>query len=323
MPNNINFSKPFSKLLILALCLALVLALVACGNGQANGNGDLPNNGEDIVDPDGDEPIDYVSDTVKAIILEVVEVETSWANRVYFAEDEPDQPQHEDVRIDSIEYAGQSEFAESRAAVFLTKIYGYFDEWAYLVPFYVVIERTAGNDGWLAALGISYDTYLDKSMETIVKEVAYSLWDLEVSVIFDGYADYIGPGSQHLWLNEEHETVNHYEYEPVYNEGDYWLSHFYEGMIVLAYYTDDEQVSRVNSIDITRTDCETYRGIRVGATWDEVLAAYPDIHQEQYWGEDDHLWYNTSDYGMGVGMNLLFWFYDGKVDKISLFNMFN
>lgn len=318
----------FSKVLTIVLCLTLVFALAACGGSQPNDNGDDPDNGGDIVDPNGLEPIDVVSDTVKDIILQVVLFEVPWTDNIYFEEDLPDNPEQEDVLIANIDYQGYAEFEESVAAVFLVVLNVYYDEigWGDYVPFYAVIERTAGNDDWLAVLGISYDVVTDRSIEAIVLEAAYNLWDVDASVKFDGFSEYAGPGSRYIFLNEDHETEFHFDYEPTYGEGDYWLSYQYDGMYVLVYHNQYEGYDVINQMEITRDDAETYRGIRVGSTRAEVYAAYPDIFDKPYWGwEGDYLWHNkyVDDYLEGFGISLIFWFTDDKVSKIEMLNMFD
>ena len=48
-----------------------------------------------------------------------------------------------------------------------------------------------------------------------------------------------------------------------------------EGFIALCYYSADQDTFSVNTLDVTREDFFTPRGIRVGATRDQVLEATP------------------------------------------------
>lgn len=315
-------AKLFNKLFLIGLCLVLIFSLGACGNGQNNNNGDDPDKGPDISQA---EPIDEVTETVIDMVLEAIKDDISWAKDIYLAENEPDSPNIEDIRINTIEYKGQASYEDSVAAAFLIEMDVYYEDsgWGEYVPFYVVLERTSDNEGWLEAVGISYDSLEDKDAEILILEAVYRIWDLEVSVVFDGFTQYVGPGGTSIDLDEDHETEFHFDYEPVYNDGDHWLSYYYDGMEVLNYYIADEGVSRISALYITRDDCQTYRGIRVGSSKDEVLAAYPEIHQDLFWGEDDHMWYNTSEYGMGVGINLILRFEDDQVVQMELINMFN
>lgn len=84
----------------------------------------------------------------------------------------------------------------------------------------------------------------------------------------------------------------------------------------------------VNAIDTKRTDMETMRGIRVGATREDVLKAYPEIYDSHYWNDTDpdfpgadYLWYCDNEDGWGAA--ILFFFDGDIVSQICLNNMFN
>jgi len=84
----------------------------------------------------------------------------------------------------------------------------------------------------------------------------------------------------------------------------------------------------VNAIDTKRTDMETMRGIRVGATREDVLKAYPEIYDSHYWNDTDpdfpgadYLWYCDNEDGWGAA--ILFFFDGDIVSQIRLNNMFN
>ena len=68
----------------------------------------------------------------------------------------------------------------------------------------------------------------------------------------------------------------------------------------------------VNAIDTKRTDMETMRGIRVGATREDVLKAYPEIYDSHYWNDTDpdfpgadYLWYCDNEDGWGAAILLI------------------
>lgn len=296
------------KLLVLALGLVFLLALAACGNGQTNGE-------------------DEISATGLDMISQMLEVEIPYANNIYPASQEPSEPQHEDVRIDKLNQLGQVKLGESLASAFLLETSIFYEDtaWESFVEAHVVLERTAGDHDWLAVLGVSYDLRSDKSVEAIVFEAAYDLLDIDVAVKFDNRPEYVGIGSKYFFLNEDYEKEYHYDLEPVFNDGDYWLSYSFDGMTALLYHNEFEFHNRINRLEITRPDCQTYRGIRLGSTREEVYSAYPGITDANYWDlVGDYLWYDKGldNYSGGFDPVLLFWFTDEKVSKIDLFNIF-
>lgn len=251
---------------------------------------------------------------------------------VYFAADEPDEPQESDFRIDSIIYAGETRLYETIGVAYEVAYSGYHflrkdadDEGAYLwsagQPYYVVLSRSGYDNSWDRVLGFNY-TGKDKKIEDVIVEVAYMLMDIEVSLNLDGYPQYAGPGSAPNFFNEEPDKEILKKYEPIYSEGDYWLRLNYKDLAATCYYNAQKDIVRINSIETTRTDVATHRGIRIGMTRDEVLSAYPDIYDTQYWCYDgDYLWYCDNDDGWGAA--LLFYFQNDIVTKIQLINMFD
>ena len=154
------------------------------------------------------------------------------------------------------------------------------------------------------------------------------LMDMDVSLWRDGYAQPAGPGSQVPFFQEAYdgsETVEVLEdWEPIYGEGDYWANHSWENFEALCYHSASEGGYSVNTIDTTRSDLRTYRGIRVGDSRKSVLEAYPEAKSGDYWGRypgEDYLWYCDNE--LDLGPALLFFFEDGTVSSIVLTNMFN
>ena len=118
------------------------------------------------------------------------------------------------------------------------------------------------------------------------------------------------------------------EYEPIYNPGDYWLrSSGTTGtgsFTALSYYNSTEDRESINTLDVTMPDLYTPRGIRVGASREDVLTAYPEAVSEDYWGKypgQDYLWYcrDSNDFGPAI----LFFFNGDTLHQITLTNMFD
>ena len=102
-----------------------------------------------------------------------------------------------------------------------------------------------------------------------------------------------------------------------------------EGFTALRYYHASEGYWTVHSLETTRTDLHTYRGIRVGDSRSSVQALYPNLRDEDYWhlydsAEEDFLWCCAGpDDPNGFGPALLFFFEDDRVSRIVLYNMFD
>ena len=113
-----------------------------------------------------------------------------------------------------------------------------------------------------------------------------------------------------------------------------------EGFIALCYYSADQDTFSVNTLDVTREDFFTPRGIRVGATRDQVLEAYPEALTGNYWDkypdEPDMLSYipsskhdlnQVTDFSdlesPAFGPAILFFFEGDTLTQITLTNMFD
>ncbi len=314
--------------------LSLLSLLVIISSLLLAGCGDKPQTNPPETPDDTQSFEEQVPAPVRDLVLSYLTDEYSWAGNVYFAADEPDAPQDMDLRIDSLTYAGEtilyetigvayeieySTYLSTRSDEDSEEVYG----WHQNSPAgYVVLNRSGYDDSWDRVLGISYDMTPGKDIKDTILEVAYGIWDIDVSVSFDGYPQPVGPGSKYIPLNEEASIEILKELEPIYNEGDYWMRLDYKDLSAVCYYNAEEDVYGVNSLETTRSDVATHRGIRIGMSRDEVLSAYPAIYDKQYWGyEGDYLWYCKNEEGFGLA--LLFWFQEDAVTKILLINMFD
>lgn len=181
--------------------------------------------------------------------------------------------------------------------------------------------------------------------EDVVRKVAYGLLDAEVCLQRDGYDRPVGPGN---WtdlfvLSEEGEPeIRLLEgYEPLYGEGDYWDQWSVAGFSALRYYAAAENTWSANTIDVTRTDLVTPRGVRVGDSRAQVLQAYPEALTGDYWGAypeaPDMLAYvawsghtpgeihdlSQLEFHEMLGPAILFFFEGDVLRQITLTNMFN
>ena len=158
--------------------------------------------------------------------------------------------------------------------------------------------------------------FVDKSL----LEPAADLSDPEVCLYRDGFTTPIGPlmsiNSSFLApLIQDSEKL--YDYEPIYNEEDYWYFADGDGFLSINFYDSAHGTDSIYLLNVTRTDVSTPRGIRVGSTREEVLAAYPEIYDTKYLGYGgDYLWYCA--YEEGWGSAIVFFFYRDTVQTIQL-----
>ena len=105
--------------------------------------------------------------------------------------------------------------------------------------------------------------------------------------------------------------------EPIHQEGDAWMTYTCPGLTATGYRTAATGAVGLARIDTTREDLATHRGIAVGATREEVQAAYGDsLRDEPYWDEQgDYLWYGTEG---GFGGAILFRFQGDQVSELVL-----
>ena len=159
----------------------------------------------------------------------------------------------------------------------------------------LILSRSGYDGSFQQVLGEPNFSTEDMAVEDIIRQVAWHLMDLDMCLWRDGWPNPVGPGN---W-----QDLFNYAYEGE----DRWSA---------------------NTIDVTRSDLYTPRGIRVGSTRDEVLEAYSGIFDTPYWHdtnpdfpEGDYLWYCDSDEGWGAA--ILFFFDGDTVHQIRLTNMFD
>lgn len=322
------------RIVSIVLCIVIILPpLTAC---TAPGSKDDANPNE----TSQNEQIDSlaVSDEVKTLIKDYL-AENSPYDRTYLAREEVGAPRGGDQRIDEVSYVGEEVTYETVGAAFLVKC-SQFRAWDAddeapkwgkdPVGFYAVLGRGMDEE-YYEVRGVRYDAHSD-DIKKMILEVSYGLMDLDAALWRDGYPTPAGPGGGIDFFREAYDGEPEIEiladWEPTYAPGDYWFRQFRDGFSALCYHSAVSGSDTVNTIDTTREDLFTYRGIRVGATRGEVLSAYPDIYDTPYWDgndlnfpSDDYLWYCRNPEGWGAA--LLFFFDGDAVSQIRLINMFD
>lgn len=284
------------------------------------------------------------TEQVKELIKEYLKNRGPYG-RTYYLDEELGEPQEDDQRIDGVYYSGEERTHETTGVAFRVES-SYYNTWHSEDPgpswregqntIYLILGKDADGQFYEVRGDIIPDG--DKSINQMIQEVSYGLLDLEVSLWRDGYPSPVGPGSEIPFFRDVYDGEPKVEilegWEPVYWPGAYWTRQSWDGFSALCYHVgeepgqDDPDAYSVYTIDTTRDDLKTYRGIHVGSTREEVLEAYPGIFDTHYWHDDapdfpgkDYLWYCDNPDGWGAA--LLFFFEENKVSHMRLNHMFN
>ena len=269
--------------------------------------------------------------------------------RWYFQGNQPGQPQEGDILLGPVDYQGGEVYLnESTGEVCVVEVSRYEEGQFRALPDPHTLVLHRGQDGsFQGVLGALERDTGAMTAEDIVLNVALGLLDADVSLRRDGYPLPVGPGTWtweelfHPVYDGEPEVQTLPDYEPIYAEGDRWERWSVEGFSALYYCADQEDRWSANTIDVTRADLFTPRGVRVGDSREQVLAAYPEALTGDYWGqypeEPDLLAYvawnphapgeisdlSQLEFYEGLGPAILFFFEGDTLRQITLTNMFN
>ena len=263
------------------------------------------------------------------------------ANRAYFLGEEPGAPQEGDWRIDSVRFLGSEITFETtgeaylvRASIYNTRMESAESQpatkwWPVAQDSYLVLGRAM--DGELEEVrGERHE--VGHSVRRMILEESYGVSDWEVTLRHDAnpYPQPLALGwwnDMSLSLVREEPIVERLEgWEPIHWEGDYWERYTLAGISILRQYSTMAEKNNyvVTTVEMTRDDFSTPRGIKVGSTRADVTEAYPELKSGDYWGKypgEDYLWYCEDE--LDFGPALIFFFENDKVSKIVLNNMFN
>ena len=196
-------------------------------------------------------------------------------------------------------------------------------------PDYLVLQKNSTDGSFIQLLGQG-PVYTGKSALDLAFQETFGLLDADVSLIYDSNSPPVGLGDwqEPGYLPQEGSPAVEIldGWEPIYNPGDYWDNWSMEGFTATRYYHASEDRWTVQSIETTRTDLYTPRGIRVGDSRSMVQNLYPELRDGDYWhlydsAEEDFLWY--CDSSMDLGPALLFFFENDRVSRIVLYDMFD
>ena len=265
----------------------------------------------------------------------------------YWLTEKPSVPQEGDAGLDSAVYAGETPLYETTGVAFWVQKAQYsFGQW---VPFpqRSLIVLSQGQDGsFQGVLGEPTASFSIEGMkiEDIIRQTAWNLLDINVCLYRDGYPNPIGPGNWYDLFRPAYDGEPEIQvlegWEPIYSEGSYWDRWSLDGLSAWRYYAADQDTFALNTLDVTRDDFATPRGIRVGATRAEVQAAYPEAVTGNYWDkypdEPDMLSYiawgdhdpsQVTDFSdldfPGFGPAILFFFEGDTLRQITLTDMFD
>lgn len=209
----------------------------------------------------------------------------------YWLSDLPAPPQEGDVVLGSVTYAGEALLYETTGVAFWIQTSQFSSsQWTTPIPQPSLIVLSRGQDGsFQGVLGEPTASFSieEMEMEDIIRQTAWNLLNIEVCLFRDGYPNPIGPGNWYDLFNSayvgEPEIQILEGWEPIYSEGSYWERWSVEGFSALRYYAADRDTFSLNTLDVTRDDLYTPRGIRVGASREDVLTAYPEAVTGNYW----------------------------------------
>ena len=257
---------------------------------------------------------------------------------VYLAADAPDTPQNRNFRLDSVNLLGTDTLEGELLGLYQINYSGVSAqssgalEWSAWSPAYLVARMY--EDGSPAEFLVHFDYYREgMASGDAIRQAVWRLMDLEVCLYRDGFTTPVGLGSwtDSMFPDFEPETSVFKEGEPIYQPGDYWENWSVDGggdaggVSALRYYSADSGSFSLNRMETGRAAMVTPRGIRVGATREEVLAAYPGLlSDEKDWTwayPDDYLWY--CDDVNGIGPHLYFYFVNDVVYMIQMVDLFN
>lgn len=209
----------------------------------------------------------------------------------YWLSDLPAAPQEGDVVLGSVTYAGEALLYETTGVAFWIQTSQFSSgQWTTPIPQPSLIVLSRGQDGsFQGVLGEPTASFSIKGMEMedIIRQTAWNLLNIEVCLYRDGYPNPIGPGNWHDLFRPAYDGEPEIQilegWEPIYSEGSYWERWSVEGFSALRYYAADRDTFSLNTLDVTRDDLYTPRGIRVGASREDVLTAYPEAVTGNYW----------------------------------------
>ena len=248
-------------------------------------------------------------------------------SQIYFpGEAAPEVLPENAVDIESIVYGDEMADGATRSIAYGVTFRAYYTEGA---SDYLVLQRDGADGSFLRLLG-QYPAHTGKSARDAAFQETFGLMDADASLLYDNASAPIGLGDwrepPYLVQGGEPAVEILENGEPIYNPGDYWDRWSVDGFTALRYYHASEDRWTVQSIETTRTDLHTYRGIQVGDSRSMVQNLYPELRDGDYWhlydsAEEDFLWY--CDSSMDLGPALLFFFENDQVSRIVLYNMFD
>ena len=248
-------------------------------------------------------------------------------SQIYFpGEAAPEVLPENAVAIESIVYGDEMADGATRSIAYEVTFRAYYTEGA---SDYLVLQRDGADGSFLRLLG-QYPAHTGKSARDAAFQETFGLMDADASLLYDNASAPVGLGDwqapPYLVQGGEPAVEILENREPIYNPGDYWDRWSVDGFTALRYYHASEDRWTVQSIETTRTDLHTYRGIQVGDSRSMVQNLYPELRDGDYWhlydsAEEDFLWY--CDSSMDLGPALLFFFENDQVSRIVLYDMFD
>lgn len=193
---------------------------------------------------------------------------------------------------------------------------------------FYIVSYDLGGGSEIALAEIPASEFRDCDFEVVMRIM--NLTHPEVSLRIDPYGFPYGPGSNAIFfgfpVNEE-PKIEKQNWDPVWSEGSYWFTVDYKDFNAVCYFSSPTNQDFVNSITTSRTDVQTYRGIRVGDSVEELKKAYPElnildkkIYPDEYKG-DVYFYSPINEYGFYL--NLIFYCDNDQISTIKVINYFD
>ncbi len=246
--------------------------------------------------------------------------------QVYPIGEEIKAPKEGDIRLTELKKLQETANDSTVYGIFKAEYEMYYDNHWQEDFSLVVLSRPDSEKNWTAFVTEVYDDekkqegYLFTEKDII--EIKYNLRDIHASFKFTNNSTFIGIGSDVKGLELEEVKEREAHSFNVYEEGDYWVTYFYQDMTAACYYNKQRDKTSILSVDIKRGDIITYDGVKIGDSYEAVDTVYSKL-DDFYLIEKSYNHIVYAQMKEGLGIHLDFEFVDGKLSVIKFYDYFD